>query len=93
MAYGIFLSNMAIMTIPPQYPQHLGWAIANKDWAGRLETGLEEMFDKKPTRLRNLEVLGGSSQDLDAWLVTMVIVGTSPKDRVVGPLTNGLNGL
>ena len=40
--------------------------------------------------------LGGSSQDLVQWLITMVIVGKSPKDRVVGPLPNGhsclLNG-
>ena len=26
---------------------------------------------------------------MDKWLTTMVIVGTSPKDRVVGPLPNG----
>ena len=29
-------------------------------------------------------LLGGSSQDLDTWLITMVIV--SPPSRVVGPL-------
>ena len=29
----------------------------------------------------------GSSQDLDTWLITMVIV--SPPSRVVGPLPNG----
>ena len=34
-------------------------------------------------------VLGGSSQDSVQWLITMVI-GTSPKDRVVGPLPSGL---
>ena len=33
------------------------------------------------------KLLGGSSQDLDTWLIT--IVSKSPKDRVVGPLTNG----
>ena len=27
------------------------------------------------------------------WLITMVIVESSPKDRVVGPLPNELNGL
>ena len=26
------------------------------------------------------------------WLITMVIVGTSPKDRVMGPLPNGRLG-
>ena len=34
-------------------------------------------------------ILGGSSQDLDMWLISpMVIFGTSPKDRVVGLLPN-----
>ena len=37
------------------------------------------------------QLLGGSSHDLDTWLITMV--GKSPKDPVVGPLPNGLNGL
>ena len=32
-------------------------------------------------------VLGGSSQDLDTWLITMVIV--SPLNGVMGPLING----
>ena len=35
-------------------------------------------------------VLGGSSHDLDTWLITMVIV--SPLNGVI-PLINGLNGL
>ena len=33
-------------------------------------------------------VLGGSAQDLDAWLITKVIV--SPLSRAVRPLPNGL---
>ncbi len=33
-------------------------------------------------------MLGGSSHDLDTWLITMVIV--SPLSGVVGPLPNGL---
>ena len=36
---------------------------------------------------RNGALLGGSSHDLDTWLVTMVIV--SPLTRVVGALPNG----
>ena len=32
--------------------------------------------------------LGASSQDLDTWLMTIVIL-SPPKDRVVGPLPNG----
>ena len=36
-------------------------------------------------------LLGGSSHDLDTRLITMVY--KSPKDRVVGPLPNGLSGL
>ena len=32
-------------------------------------------------------LLGGSSQDLDTWLITMVIV--SPLNGVMGPLING----
>ena len=35
-------------------------------------------------------LLGASSQDLDTWLITtMVIVSKSPRPGVVGPLPNG----
>ena len=43
-----------------------------------------------PSNSKPGTVLGGSSQDSDTWLITMV--SKSPKDRVV-PLPNGLNGL
>ena len=38
----------------------------------------------------NRKLLGGSSPDLDTWLITIVIV--SPLNGVI-PLVNGLNGL
>ena len=45
----------------------------------------------------DVQMLGGSSQDLDTWLINVnnhsKIWFSSPKDRVVGPLPNGLNGV
>ena len=46
-----------------------------------------------PKKTFHLEDHPGSSQDGRKWLITMVIVGKSPKDRVVGPLPNGDSSL
>ena len=45
---------------------------------------VKQCFNFPWPKLGNLSILGGSSQDLDTWCITMVIV--SHKDRFVGPL-------
>ena len=53
----------------------------------RLSQGALETSAQEP----GSPILGGSSQDSDTWLITMVIV--SPLTGVLGPLPNGLNSL
>ena len=73
----------------PGLQLHIGGG-RHRGMIAKIDSGAQQQTLGKVSRYPGSRVLGGSSQDLDTWLITMVIV--SPLSGVI-PLPNGLNGL
>ena len=74
--------------MPPIQPSNEVFSVSK---LGGLDPPAANELDRNLAMMRSEArdtVLGGSSQDLDTWLITMVIV--SLLSGVVGPLPNGL---